>query len=1161
MKNTIIDNSNEDLSMTKVLSELWADPHINEVKIATGYWDLKAVAKLYDVIKPFLDREDTHLNILIGKDPYVYESMLKNKNKYKDCQSTGDFIRVDINELELNDGFVHTAKLFLDYADGDSPKIQIRLYDKDENGNKQFLHSKCYIFKGADDSYGIIGSSNFTENGLMNNAELNYLETDSTRVMAVPQKGSNQKGHDYWFDQMWNKAEDWTKEFLVQILRKSKVGTKAAQPQQPVVADNPELTPYEVYIKYLQTQFGDIADNATAAKGFVPQIDSFRQLQYQTDAVEQGYSIIKKHNGFILADVVGLGKTMVGLMLARKFLFDTEKGNRPNDILIVAPPAIIPSWKDTVQLFDTDGLCPLKDHITFVTTGSVETLAESNEADVDGEIVTEKQNFGLIIVDESHRFRNSSTLMYQSLDEIIDNCYPQPYMALLSATPQNNAPDDLKNQIYLFQREHKNSTLEGIEGGKIDEYFTRIQKKFDDAKKAGNYKVIKQISEDMRNNVLSQLLVRRTRADIKKFYAADSADLHFPEIKGPEILEYKFNGTLARLFADTMDVIAPRDSKGNFVFNQHGLYYYRYRAIEYFASDDLKNLYIRQSKKKKKNDADKIKKTVEQMTNQLARIMQINLVKRLESSFSAFKQSLANLEQNTENMIRMWQDNRIFICPDIDVNAELNIEKKSKNRNRKVTIEECYSDIAKKIAKHISEHRPNAIRNAEYTRDNFTNNYIDLLKTEKAKIADLRKRWDEIKFDPKLKEFINNLEYRLFDETDNHPQKLVIFTEAKDTQKELKESISQIVRFNGRILAIDADNRDDMRSVIKANFDANTPKEEQKNDFDIIITTDVLAEGINLHRANVILNYDTPWNSTRLMQRIGRVNRIGSEEDSVLVFNFMPSANGDKEIGLVNKAHSKLQAFHSTFGEDSQIFTEMEEVHSFGTDPESFRNLVDGGVSPMEEYMAELRDYKKQNPNRYEYIKSLDKGIETAVNGSDNSVLLYLRNQNGGFGLSVTYQNGNYTENNIMQTIKMLQCKPGTAAVGFNEPTDEIIEGAVTFYNDFYNRVSGRRSNDKAIKEVNKYIDTLLKDTSISKENQKLLKRVRRLITDNHDMQLIRKMKRLYFNILDIQNGLFPLENNDLNLYLQKQLDMVKDDSNSGTIFNPYPVIYYETVK
>ena len=144
----------------------------------------------------------------------------------------------------------------------------------------------------------------------------------------------------------------------------------------------------------------------------------------------------------------------------------------------------------------------------------------------------------------------------------------------------------------------------------------------------------------------------------------------------------------------------------------------------------------------------------------------------------------------------------------------------------------------------------------------------------------------------------------------------------------------------------------------------------------------MLAEGINLHRANSILNYDTPWNATRLMQRIGRVNRIGTQTPYVYVYNFMPSAEGDAEINLVKKAYTKLQSFHTLFGEDSQIFSDEEEVVHH-----ELKTQIEGTESALEQYLYELKTYKTQHPERYDYIAQQSEGLELAVSETEGQAL------------------------------------------------------------------------------------------------------------------------------------------------------------------------------
>ena len=360
--------------------------------------------------------------------------------------------------------------------------------------------------------------------------------------------------------------------------------------------------------------------------------------------------------------------------------------------------------------------------------------------------------------------------------------------------------------------------------------------------------------------------------------------------------------------------------------------------------------------------------------------MQILLVKRLESSFKAFRQSLKNLLRYTDNMIRMWENDTIFVCPQIDVNKELDFEAKSKKRGKTVTFADCVDDVRSKIAKLNELGHNDKGQNAEYSRKDFKQEYITLLKQDYQILQDLFYRWDGNSEDPKYDAFKENLEPELFNPQKNTSGKLVIFSEAIDTVESLKRAVKNKKH---KPLVITAANRDEMEHTIEENFDANYPVDKQKNDYDVIITTEVLAEGVNLHRANVILNYDTPWNATRLMQRIGRVNRIGSKEPIVYVYNFMPSAQGDAEIQLVRKAYTKLQSFHVLFGEDSKIFTEDEEVRHY-----DIQKAADGEESPLEKYVYELKRFKEAHPERYEHIADTNDNWGMAVAKSGTAYFL-----------------------------------------------------------------------------------------------------------------------------------------------------------------------------
>ena len=994
---TLIDNSSDALKMLSIVGNLIDSQECNMLKIATGYWDIPGTALLLDHLKRFLQKENTKVQILIGSDPVVRASQQKNV-KYKGAVTQTDFIRCDLQKLEVKDEYVETVKLLKKFclSDFDSSRIQIKMYGKNQLQQPQFFHAKSYIFLGNNFAKGIVGSSNFTQKGLEGNSELNYLEWNNAIVTAAPNANSDTKGHNYWFNEKWEMAEPWNRTFLEEVLKGCPVEKRVEEIEEEQVKP---LTPYELYIKLLNYKFGDIVDlnQQELLKSYFPK--NYDVLEYQLQAVHQCFAIMHEHGGFMLADVVGLGKTIVGTLVVKHFLTLPEDDGRERSVLVITPPAILSSWKDTMAKFDKDSNNKILPFVDFVTTGSVGKLVD-DEIDDDGgddgdtgsfSSALNYKNYGLIIIDESHKFRNSQTSMYKALDELIAqigaNTGVYPLIGLLSATPQNNRPADIQNQLYLFERNHSDCTLKKANGGNLENYFSTINRQYAaliamPKDENGNsielipeerhrrHEELKALSLSVRKCVLEDILVRRTRTDIIKYYP--ESGLKFPQISGPHMLEYKMDDELAELFAKTMDIIATQ------LWNEDGgndcLRYYRYRAIEFLVDPNIKQLY-----KGGNIDPDRFSK-------QLARIMQMNLVKRIESSFTAFKSSLANLQQYTQNMIDMWDADSIFVCPDINVNAELDKEKRMQTTGQLCTFNECVEDIRTKIKKLDEKGKNEKQRNRELHRSDFKPEYINLLRRDMELIKYLYKKWNAYSEDPKLECFKENLRSVLFDKERNRVQKLVIFSEAIDTVETIQRAIKAIAS-QFKVLCITAANRKEKESVIRENFDANYDG-EKKDDYQVIVTTEVLAEGINLHRANCILNYDTPWNSTRLMQRIGRVNRIGSVAPYVYVYNFMPSAQGDEQIQLVQKAHTKLQAFHTLFGEDAQVFNDKEEVTHY-----DLNTQVNGEESPMEKYISELKAYKEANPDRFKHIVETEEGLEMALPNQEGKSYFLVRNK------------------------------------------------------------------------------------------------------------------------------------------------------------------------
>lgn len=1110
MANALIDNS-ERFKLVKYIKELVSRLDCNHIMIATGYWDLPGTALVYEELKDFFVRGGK-LDLLIGQEPQLqYYQASQEVRQFPDF-----YIQRDVESL--SDEYKPIGKLIIDNAlteENPRGKFEIRVYGQGEH--KEFLHAKCYIFLGNNHTLatGIVGSSNFTLKGLQGNAELNYLEENGNSVAAPYTEYSTSKSHKAWFEELWQNSELWSGKFIKNILKPSPIGVKIEKDSET----EKSLSPYEVYIKYLQLQFGDMVDANTSEvlKSYLP--PSFNTLEYQLDAVKQCFSVMKRFGGFILGDVVGLGKTVVGVLLIRHFLENDVSLGRARKVLIVTPPAIKKAWEKTIKDFDNENpRNNIELNVDFVTTGSIGKIADEleNTDDIEDSDEIENiefRNYGMVLIDESHNFRNSETQKYKAIDDLIGLINPTPYVALLSATPQNNSPKDLYNQIRLFQRTPNNSNLPNVEGGKLDSLFNAMERRFKEARgisqdtnegKAEARAIVKEVSEKIRNFVLNDLVVRRTRTDIRNLYGEDAELLKFPIVKGPHKLEYQMDEELSKLFADTVDAICPPAIGESFDPNKH-IGFYRYAAITQFVNEDNKKLY------------EKRNLTVDSITQRLQRIMRILLVKRLESSLAAFKKTLENLNRYNDVMIDMLQHDCVFICPDIDVN-KLHNEHKGNFAAFKAAIES------------VIEHKGG--NNRCFKASDFNESYLEDLQKDRLRIGSLLERWRENTEDPKFDRFKDAINPELFNPEINNPlgankPRLVIFTEAIDTLKSLERALKAK---GHKVLSITAQNRTEMQEAIEANFDANCKPENRRDDYDVIVTTEVLAEGVNLHRSNVILNYDAPWNATRLMQRIGRVNRIGSTEDFVHVFNFFPSDEGNSQIRLIEKAYAKLQSFHEMFGEDNKVFSEREELVDH-----DLQHFVDGDESPFGPFIKELKAYQDNSSERYDYIASVDAdGLGGVLQTSEeNNYGIFVFTDNSQELISVAVEKTQEdTSSHIISslaTMQRLKCEPDTEFVDI-QCDDALADTAKKAYQKHVAHYITAADASRKSADALAVLSSLRSRSDVTQESKKLLKQIEKLVRAK-DNYVIKQVMRFE----NYQGSLFGADD-DINALLDAAL-------------------------
>lgn len=884
------------------------------------------------------------------------------------------------------------------------------------------LHAKFYLclpqpHNENSDGWVIMGSSNISDSGLgikqPPQYELNVAMKDYDDVKYC--------SDEFWT--LWNEAIPLTAEDIDKYKKKTYLGC------QP--------TPYELYIKVLIDTFGDQVEDDFSIQ--LP--DGVKDLKYQKDAVIQGYQMLMQHNGLFLADVVGLGKTMIATMIAKRFV---ESNGKNTNILVIYPPALEDNWKDTFKLFG------IYKKAQFITNGSLSKILEGRDQYKD------KEDFDLIIVDEAHGFRSDSSGKYDELQKICKSpCVNngllkslQKKVMLLSATPLNNRPDDLLNQLLLFQNS-QSCTIDGIPNLKgffaplIDKY----KKLMRERDKRDVTSEVDKIYEQIRNKVIDKVTVRRTRNNILNDpdYKADikSQGIIFPKILPPNELEYSMSRDTNDRFYETLKQLTDGKSDTNPAGN--GLNYARYRAVEF-----LKPEY----RKKYKNAA--------HIGQTLAGIYRVHMVKRLESSFYAFKKSLRTLLNITEDMIKMFEENKVIIAPDLKVK-----DLQAKNMELDEIIE--YAVSKGYVAEDIV-----------FTADAFTPDFLEMLHHDRDILKKLNADWDKENEDPKFDKFKENLTRNFFDKKINPSGKLVLFSESVDTLNYLYERLTKEL---GRddVLMVTAANRNRLVQTIRENFDANYPSDSMR--YNIIITSDVLAEGVNLHRSNVIVNYDSPWNATRLMQRIGRVNRIGSLAQYIYNYLFYPSRQGDKEIQLYKNALVKLQGFHSAFGEDAQIYSKEEIVKEF----QMFDNNVKDYIDKKIELLREVRDLYNNDRELYHKIKALpmkSRAMRDIGKHSGKSVVFVSSNIKTEFYLATSK---NIETIDFLEAVEYLKAEPEEQPVPFSDDeqhykhVNKALEKYSTEYVEAADTSSINRPDlDKTSLEANKFLRTIKQITTDS---------------------------------------------------------------------------------
>lgn len=888
-QNSFITNQNKFLS--EIINGIL--PKSNTVDILVGYFYYSGFELISEKLK------EKRVRILVGLD--IDTRISQNVKEYYSLTNH------NLSRGQIKDKYYGSlVSLFNDTDHFDSKDKQESFslfYEKILNGSLEIrktedpCHAKMYLFEyndivnegGEEPGTVITGSSNLSYAGLAGRLEINARFND---------KNSYYNGKEI-FNQLWDDSvvivdQNNIEEFITKVIKNTWYEKQYA--------------PYSVYIRVLNEYFSVPTDENILTPQDITD-GSFYNLKYQTDAVLMALKSIKIHSGVIIADVVGLGKSIIASTVARNLKLRT---------IVVCPPHLIPQWEEYRDQF--------KFTASIFSSGQIESALNHYRR-----IVKPDEKF-LIIVDEAHKYRNEYTQDYSLLHNL---CTDNKVM-LLTATPFNNRPEDIYSMIKLFQIPSK-STLKTVDnlGTAFKELIIKY-KELSDAqrdKKITPSEVKKEADKIARRirSIITPLVVRRSRLDLeeipkyKEDLKAQKVSTIIPE--NPISLEYSLDG-IRDLYLETLNIISPSDE--NLEKKNPDFKYYkaaRYQPSAYFVDDEDKKAEM--AKELEEKTGIKFNMLIGRQAN-ISSFMRKMLVRRFESSVAAFRDSLNYMIDSSEYVLN-WIDKRHKVpvykkgtLPDVDDFYCTD------NDNQISELKELFEKYTERGFFEID---------MKYIKDN----YVDDIKADARLLEEIRRKWFgesgtvydkkqrknveyySIRFDYKLEAFKKLLKEK---RAADPKRKLVVFTEFADTANYLGEALKDEGLSIFKYTSADASVRN--KDIIRSNFDAGLKPEMQKDDYQILIATDAISEGYNLHRAGAIFNYDIPYNPTRVIQRIGRINRINKKMfDKLYIYNYFPTDVGEKETRTKEISTLKMTMIHAIIGEDTKALTNEEELNAF----------------------------------------------------------------------------------------------------------------------------------------------------------------------------------------------------------------------------------------
>lgn len=899
----ILDNENENLKVHEWITRFTEEGNLD---IVTGYFTITALA-------------------------YLSASVNKKINNFR--LVLGDIVNVSVEENHpldlLNENITIDAALKLSSVSQEAVKFLKQDKVNAKTLEPNFCHAKIYLFNPKEnddrDKYFISGSSNLTEAGIglkyTNNVELNIAET-----------GNNNQYKELvnWFNELWKKPQAHKQKTII-----NKDGSETKIDFKEYLIREIErifikYTPKEIYYKILFELFGNQIIEEESDPNFNRQVGRLENsiiynalYNFQKKGVLSLIRMLQKYNGAILADAVGLGKTWSALAVMKFF---QQQGR---EILLLCPKKLENNWKryrkNQESRFEKD---QFDFFVRFHTDMSEERLEKYDDR-ADKFFINDKPK--LLVIDESHNLRNDKSNRYKFLMEQILQPNEDIKVLLLSATPINNSLNDIRNQFKLLVQGDVSGYKESLGVRNLDYSFRTAQRSFNEWRNETNPKISEFIKKLPANffTLTDTLTVARTR----KMIEGQETALVFPKKEKP-----------VNLFVTPQEL-------GNFETFEELFNHFPPMLSGYQPS-----FYLEESEDKKDVLHDE-----RQRDRFLVKMMYILMVKRLESSWFSFYSTVEKIKDHHQNAldkikaylenenIPSLDDDNLSLFGDDDLLAEY--EEFTLGKKRKISL----ADID--AAGNLDNYK----KDLKVDLDSLDNLCVNLQKFQARVEKEIVQPNNYKSADKKLEILIEQIEIKRKSGENRNNRKVVIFTVYRDTAeylyRQLKErGFDRLAMVSGSgSLVFDSDEETKLFEPILERFapytklfrekewefeitdgsikeyyewinwiKENHPKTYRKikNPIDIIIATDALSEGQNLQDADMVINYDIHWNPVRIIQRMGRIDRIGSPNEKIFGINFWPSDNINSYLNLQGRIEQRMAAMKLAGSEINLDFSE-----------------------------------------------------------------------------------------------------------------------------------------------------------------------------------------------------------------------------------------------